>query len=52
MGTVAFDSQQSMDATATTPETSARGSPASRATVERVDEMEMVFAHLHVPEMA
>jgi Antibiotic biosynthesis monooxygenase len=53
VGTVAFDSQQSMDATGKDART-IRERVASElgATVERVDEMEMVLAHLHVPEMA
>ena len=53
VGTVAFDSRQSMDATGR----DARGirervASELGAQVDRVDEMEMVFAHLHVPEMA
>lgn len=53
VGTVAFDSEQSMDASSTDAQ-AIRERVASElgATVERVDEMEMVFAHLHVPEMA
>ena len=53
VGTVVFDSREAMEAT--------RGDARSLrervtgelgATVDRVDEMEMAFAHLHVPEMA
>ena len=53
VGTVAFDSEQSMEATGQDAQ-AIRERVASElgATVERVDEMEMVFAHLHVPEMA
>ena len=53
VGTVAFDSEQSMEATGQDAR-AIRERVASElgATVERVDEMEMVFAHLHVPEMA
>lgn len=53
VGTVAFDSEQSMNASSTDAQ-AIRERVASElgATVERVDEMEMVFAHLHVPEMA
>lgn len=53
VGTVVFDNERSMDASSD----DARGirekvASEMGATVERVDEMEMVFAHLHVPEMA
>ena len=53
VGTVVFDSERSMDATSQ----DARGirdrvANELGARVDRVDEMEMVFAHLHVPEMA
>jgi len=53
VGTVVFDSVRSMDATSR----DARGirdrvAGELGARVDRVDEMEMVFAHLHVPEMA
>ena len=53
VGTVVFDSERSMDATAGDART-LRGRVAEEvgARVERVDEMELVFAHLHVPEMA
>ena len=53
VGTVAFDSEKSMNASSTDAQ-AIRERVASElgATVERVDEMEMVFAHLHVPEMA
>lgn len=53
VGTVVFDDRQTLDATRRDAQ-SIRGRVASElgATVERVDEMEMVFAHLHVPEMA
>lgn len=52
VGTVVFDDERSMEAT----RDDARGirdrvASEMGATVERVDEMEMVFAHLHVPEM-
>lgn len=53
VGTVVFDSERSMDATAGDART-IRGRVAEEigAVVEQVDEMELVFAHLHVPEMA
>jgi hypothetical protein len=53
VGTVAFDSRRSMDATSGDAR-AIRERVASElgAEVDRVDEMEMVFAHLHVPEMA
>ncbi|MFM6848777.1 MAG: hypothetical protein ACKOVB_06700 [Terrabacter sp.] len=52
-GTVVFDTEQSMSATGG----DARGirertAGELGASVERVEEMELVFAHLHVPEMA
>ena len=53
VGTVVFDDERSMDASSSDAR-GIRDKVASElgATVERVDEMEMVFAHLHVPEMA
>jgi heme-degrading monooxygenase HmoA len=53
VGTVVFDSRQAMDATSGDAR-SIRERVAGElgAQVDRVDEMEMVFAHLHVPEMA
>lgn len=53
VGTVVFDSEQSMGATrgdARTIRERVAGELGAR--VERVDEMELVFAHLHIPEMA
>lgn len=53
VGTAAFDSRRAMDATGGDAQTiRERVAGELGATVDRVDEMEMVFAHLHVPEMA
>jgi quinol monooxygenase YgiN len=53
VGTVSFDSRESLEASR---DAAARireaGSRDSGATVEDVAEMEVAFAHLHVPEMA
>ena len=52
VGTVAFDSRQSMDASGDDArDIRERVVSELGASVDRVDEMEMVFAHLHVPEM-
>lgn len=52
VGTVVFDSRDAMDATGDQAQ-GMRERVASElgATVDRIDEMEMAFAHLHVPEM-
>ena len=53
VGTVAFDSREAMDASAGDAQgIRERVADELGARVERIDEMEMVFAHLHVPEMA
>lgn len=53
VGTVVFDSARSMNATANDARAlRERVADELGARVEQVDEMEMVFAHLHVPEMA
>lgn len=53
VGTVVFDSDRSMDATGNDARTiRERVAEELGARIERVDEMELVFAHLHVPEMA
>jgi heme-degrading monooxygenase HmoA len=53
VGTVAFDSRQAMDASGNQAQTIREKTARELGgKVERVDEMEMVFAHLHVPEMA
>lgn len=53
VGTVVFDSDRSMDATGSDARTiRERVAEELGARIERVDEMELVFAHLHVPEMA
>lgn len=53
VGTVVFDSDRSMDATGSDARTiRERVAEEVGARIERVDEMELVFAHLHVPEMA
>lgn len=52
-GTVTFDSREALeasrDAAARIREAASRD---AGATVDRIDEMEVAFAHLHVPEMA
>ena len=53
VGTVVFDSDRSMNATGGDARTiRERVAEELGARIERVDEMELVFAHLHVPEMA
>jgi hypothetical protein len=53
VGTVVFDSERSMDATGGDARTTReRVAEELGARIERVDEMELMFAHLHVPEMA
>lgn len=53
VGTVAFDSREALDATRGDARTiRERVATELGATVDRVDEMEVAFAHLHVPEMA
>lgn len=53
VGTVVFDSRAAMDARGSDARTlRARVATELGAAVDRIDEMEMVFAHLHVPEMA
>ncbi len=53
VGTVVFDSREAMEATRNDAQSlRERVTGELGATVDRVDEMEMVFAHLHVPEMA
>ena len=53
VGTVVFDSRHAMEASRNDAQ-SIRERVAGElgASIDRVDEMEMVFAHLHVPEMA
>ena len=53
VGTVAFDSRRAMEASRNDAQ-SIRESVAGElgVNIDRVDEMEMAFAHLHVPEMA
>jgi len=53
VGTVAFDSRQSLEASRNAAkDIRERISTELGATVDNVEEMEIVFAHLHVPEMA
>lgn len=53
VGTVVFDTKDALTATAGAAQTlRERVAGELGATVDRVDEMEMAFAHLHVPEMA
>jgi len=53
VGTVVFDSREAMEATRSDAQSlRERVTGELGASVDRVDEMEMAFAHLHVPEMA
>ena len=53
VGTVVFDNERSMTATRDDARGLREGTAGELgAMVERVEEMELVFAHLHVPEMA
>ncbi len=53
VGTVVFDSRQAMDASSRDARMIRdRAANELGAAVDRVDEMDLVFAHLHVPEMA
>lgn len=53
VSTVAFDSQEALAASAgDAQDIRERVTAELGARVERIDEMEMAFAHLHVPEMA
>jgi hypothetical protein len=53
VGTVVFDSRQAMEASRGDAQKIREGVASELgASVDRVDEMEMAFAHLHVPEMA
>ncbi|MFC7493636.1 MULTISPECIES: antibiotic biosynthesis monooxygenase [unclassified Nocardioides] len=53
VGTVVFDSREAMEASRSAAQMiRERAAQELNATVGSVEEMEMVFAHLHVPEMA
>jgi hypothetical protein len=53
VGTVVFDNERSMTATRDDARGLREGTAGELgAMVDRVEEMELVFAHLHVPEMA
>jgi len=53
VGTVAFDSRQAMEASRHDAQgIRERVSTELGATIDKVEEMEMAFTHLHVPEMA
>ena len=53
VGTVVFDSRQALEASRSDAQmVRERAAGELGATVDRVDEMEVAFAHLHVPEMA
>jgi hypothetical protein len=53
VGTVAFDSREALEATRDDAQgIRERVAGELGATIDNVEEMEMVFAHLHVPEMA
>jgi hypothetical protein len=53
VGTVVFDSVRAMEASRTDAQSIREGVAGQLgASVDRVEEMEMAFAHLHLPEMA
>jgi Antibiotic biosynthesis monooxygenase len=53
VGTAVFDSRQALEATRhDAQDMRERVASELSATIDKVEEMEMVFAHLHVPEMA